>query len=321
MNRSLAERYRRALRWYPRSWRNTNEDEVVGTLLDVADGESRTAPERGELVNLAVNGIAARIGAFIPSGVRDRVAAVALAAGTAYSMVYLFFDAWAPFATQFYVAPSQRSVPLITSAMIICALWILGMVFALVGVYRGARIAIGATILAVGVLTIVSHSGATELYFFGPTVRVFVLLAGLGVLGLAGASRSRKLLTIAFVGALAFFLAVYVKAGVSLVYFPSGRSLWEENALGRLDLSWLLVVTLMVAIGFAIAGRGSIAAVIALSTLPWVGMWLELWLAYSRWTIIGLLVLVALAAGVVVLLTVALRRSGFEISIKRSARK
>ena len=320
MSRSLAERYRRALRWYPRSWRSANEDEVLGTLLDVAEGEARAMPHRGELVSLAVNGIASRIGVVVPSGVRDRVAAVALATGTAYSMIYLFFNAWAPFATQFYVAPSPRSVPLITLVVIICALWILGMIFAFVGKHRGVRVVVGATILAVGVLAIVSHSGGGELSFV-PTVKVFVLLAGLGVLGLAGVSRSRKLMGITFVGALAFILAVHLKTGISLVYVPGGTSLWTENGLGRLNLSWLLVLTFMAAIGFAIAGRGAIAAVIVLSTLPWVGIGLELWLAYSPWTTIGTLALAGLVIGVVILLAVALRRSGFEISITRSARK
>jgi hypothetical protein len=79
MSAALEQQYRRALRWYPNDWRNRNEDVVVGTLKDVAEGENRSRPAVGELVNLRLTGIAAHLnglGRTIPAEVRDRAASV-----------------------------------------------------------------------------------------------------------------------------------------------------------------------------------------------------------------------------------------------------
>jgi hypothetical protein len=88
MSTILERQYRRTLRWYPSSWRSQHEDAVIGTLLDVAEGENRSRPRLGEQLNLAANGMLTRIGLFLPARVRDGVATVALATGTAFATVY-----------------------------------------------------------------------------------------------------------------------------------------------------------------------------------------------------------------------------------------
>lgn len=47
---------RGALRLYPQRWRNEFEQEVIGTLLDVAEAEKRTRPPLRELIPLAFRG-------------------------------------------------------------------------------------------------------------------------------------------------------------------------------------------------------------------------------------------------------------------------
>ncbi|WP_018638209.1 hypothetical protein [Parafrankia elaeagni] len=74
--------YRRLLKCYPPRWQQRHADEVVATLLDVADAEGRTRPSPGEAANLLAHGLAARFGAsldLLPATVRNRVAAMAFA--------------------------------------------------------------------------------------------------------------------------------------------------------------------------------------------------------------------------------------------------
>jgi len=96
---ALEQRYRSALRWYPAAWRSENADAVVGTLLDVADGDNRVRPRRGELANLAANGLLARfawVDRLYPSAVRDRAASLALGFGFSVAVITLVFYEWAP---------------------------------------------------------------------------------------------------------------------------------------------------------------------------------------------------------------------------------
>ena len=51
---ALEQQYRTALRWYSTNWRLQNEDAMLGTLLDAAEGEDRVTPRKRELANLAI---------------------------------------------------------------------------------------------------------------------------------------------------------------------------------------------------------------------------------------------------------------------------
>lgn len=54
-------RYRRLLRWYPKSWREANEDLALGMMLEVAESEGRTTPSRKERVGACLEGLGARL--------------------------------------------------------------------------------------------------------------------------------------------------------------------------------------------------------------------------------------------------------------------
>lgn len=53
---SVEARYRALLRWYPRSWRSSHEDVLLGTLLDAAEADARTAPTTAEAWNIRWTG-------------------------------------------------------------------------------------------------------------------------------------------------------------------------------------------------------------------------------------------------------------------------
>lgn len=57
---TLANRYRALLRWYPRGWRTTHGEVMLGTLLDAAETEGRTAPTAAESWSIRWAGLGER---------------------------------------------------------------------------------------------------------------------------------------------------------------------------------------------------------------------------------------------------------------------
>lgn len=55
------ERFRRLLRWYPRSWRDAHGEVVLATMLDAADADGRTAPTSAERRAAFVEGLGNRL--------------------------------------------------------------------------------------------------------------------------------------------------------------------------------------------------------------------------------------------------------------------
>lgn len=89
---SLESRYRRMLRSYPASWRRTNEEALVGLLLDEAEARGQTKPRFGERMSAALHGSAARLNARF--AIVCSLGAIALAsAGTLLG----FFEAPSPY--------------------------------------------------------------------------------------------------------------------------------------------------------------------------------------------------------------------------------
>lgn len=88
---TLEDRYRRLLRWYPRSWRAELEEVMLGTLLDAAEHRGDARPRPAEAWSLRVNGAGERLTAR--SAVACAIAAVLL---TATTTVMLFSGATAP---------------------------------------------------------------------------------------------------------------------------------------------------------------------------------------------------------------------------------
>jgi hypothetical protein len=313
----LEHQYRRTLRWYPSSWRAQHEEAVIGTLLDVAEGENRSRPRLGEQLNLAANGLLTRIGIFLPAGVRDGVAAVALATGTAFATGYFVFLDWAPWtaANRAVQLPLDHNFgPFVYPGVIVCALWALGFLVAVLGWYRITRILMVIAIVASLAIPVVSQLPFAGWVSPSPTNLGFLGL--LAALTLVGTPRSRIRFTVGTGIALAVLVAAYARYGVFHRFYLGDRAFWQQIAQST-NLGQLLVVAFLVAIGFGLAGRGATAAVIAFSTLPWAAVWLLEVVVWDRTGVATIGGIAVLIAGFVAVSTAALNRSGFEIVIRR----
>ncbi len=77
------ERFRRLLRWYPRSWRDRNGAVVLASMLDEAERQGRTAPRTAERLSAVVNGLGTRLDGRLALWCALVALAVAAAAGAA----------------------------------------------------------------------------------------------------------------------------------------------------------------------------------------------------------------------------------------------
>lgn len=83
---SLESRYRSLLRWYPRAWRSSDGEVLIGTLLDVAEAEDRSFPTAAEARSIRWTGLGERftvMAALIAT-------MCALAAAVAHTAVVMF---------------------------------------------------------------------------------------------------------------------------------------------------------------------------------------------------------------------------------------
>ncbi|EIV92248.1 hypothetical protein [Frankia sp. QA3] len=195
--------YRRLLRCYPRRWRQEHGDEIVATLLDMADTDGRTRPSPGDVVDLVAHGLAARFGAslgLVPSVVRHRVAVLALASVAVLSSG-LFVVAELlpePFPTGEGYAPSTGLTfgPFVTVGAAVYPLPVSAFVAAWVGARRAARALSGLTCLATCAAVLVARWTDVErpqLYL----LVVLCLLAAMAGGGMPTTVRRRDLLAAA----------------------------------------------------------------------------------------------------------------------------
>jgi hypothetical protein len=291
---------------------------VIGTLLDVAEGENRSRPRLGEQLNLAANGMLTRIGLFLPARVRDGVATVALATGTAFATVYFLYSDWAPWAAR---DRAQFSVwnhdfgPFVNPGVILCALWALGFVLALLGHYQITRIAMVIAILIAVAIPFINQ--LTFAGWSGPSSTNLGFFALLAALSLVGTPHSRLRLGIGTGIALAAMLAAYAYAGAfGPSWYWSDRFFWLVPA-SSWNLGVLLVASLLVVIGFSLTRHGTTAAVIALSASPWGAVWLVGVVVGRLPGNVATITWAFIIAGLIAAVLAAVRRSGFELVIRR----
>jgi hypothetical protein len=178
--------YRRALRWYPKKWRAANEDAVIGTLLDQAEGENRIRPARGELSDLRAGAVITRIGPLgrIPAPVRDRAAALAFGLGggiaiaTLVAMVTQKATAQRPF---FEGVPTIG--PFFGWGFVYYLVWAIALIAGFAGSRWAARtIAFAAIVIAIGLRL----SPANQYFDHAPTTTTLVFIGMQTLLSLAG---------------------------------------------------------------------------------------------------------------------------------------
>lgn len=117
---SLERRYRSLLRWYPRAWRSSHGEVLLGTLLDAAEAEDRTFPTAAEAWSIRWAGLGERF-----TVVAALIATLcALIAAVAHTIIVIFGvgdiaqigGGWIP------AALGQFLVPLLLSFAALCLL-------------------------------------------------------------------------------------------------------------------------------------------------------------------------------------------------------
>ena len=271
--------YRSALRWYPRSWRQRNEDVMVGTLLDVADADGREAPTRGELRDLRRSGFAARAEGVLAARIRDRVAGIALGAGTALALALLTGQAWSRWAPTdspwpqawLWTSPELRAPDgVVWQLLIHPALWVLAAVATLAGWTAVARILL---VVSVPVSAIALFLPDVS-FLLRPSVGTLAMMAVLALVGCIGRPPRRWQLGATGIAAVLIASWLAFLGPFAGSYFPRG---------GLIDFiaSPLPALVLFVATAVFLLRRSRVAAAAVLvAAAPWLAILLAdvLWL-------------------------------------------
>jgi hypothetical protein len=318
----LENRYRRALRWYPKEWRVRNEDAVLGTLLDLADDELRTEPSRGELANLRNSGLSTRLGFVgrrVPKAVREHAAILTFGLGTAISAAGILFGGW----TWDYADGSYHQVwsafallHNLGSGQAIYVIWVAGLVTALFRLRRTTTVLLLTSIPVSFVWPLLAVSLSNYGHPDHTTLGFLDLLAAVSVTGsVATQTRGRRRLAMS-IGVFAALLA--------LAFWARQYGYWGYGA-NAIDYFWAPLAVWLVLLGIPLAlviaavfwraGRQALGGGILLAAVPLLPLGL---FAFSRsdvpataGTIFVVMVGAALLVGI-------LRVFGLRIRITRS---
>jgi hypothetical protein len=338
MSAAMERRYRAALDWYPKVWRDANGEAMLGTLLDEAEATGREWPRLAELTNLALFGLHARVRhvfAVVPAGVRDRASALALGAGAGFALVMFLGAEWAPWApngprngwaSEWHV-PVPGFGPFASAGSVFYALWILAAVAAAIGFARVASVVLAATIVYSVVLT--APTAYDRMTAMAPPEGTLLLLAVLAVIAMLGdptrAPHHRRGVACMAAGAAAATAAV----GAALVARFSMPTDWFPDAfIGRLDprLYWMspaviaLMALVLLAIVAAVGTRRSSewSGAAAILAVPWFFAFLG---GSGEWGggAVGVLAALIAIPATLTIAVLALRWSGYRLVLQRSA--
>lgn len=319
MSGELEKRYRGALRWYPHGWREQQGDVVISTLLDVADGECRTAPRRGELLNLAAAGIASRVGVYLPARARDQISTVALGTGAVLALVFLVVHTWSPWASweSVYAAANYSGFgPFANPGILVYGIWVVAFVVGLLRKYRVLRYMMHVAVVAPLLLRLINRLQGD--FWFGPTATtlVFFSLLALGVL-IGTPHRPRRIVTAAGT-TLAASCMVFALNGVPRTYFVDDRFFWWA-IVWTPGVALVVFAGLIIGIGLGIAKRPETAIVALGSVVPWVAIWSIGALRTDLGSTLAVMSLLLGASGVAFAGRLAIRRSRDALGSSRAA--
>ncbi len=267
---NLEEQYRAAVRWYPPRWRRRFGEAMVGVLLDVADGEGRTVPATGELVDLRGRGLAEWINVVCPQDVRTLVASISVGAAAAFTLTYFFFVSWPQGFDRGIVTDN---VPVFGPFLNAAPLFIAPVLLMFVAAVAGSRVlthAIGFVAL-LGVVSAALLRSATG-NWNGPGSTTVVFVALLVIFASIGDPR-RRLPSLAAFGFVGIASALF-----GFLQLPTARP-WETQFVG--DAGWWSIALapwvlasaggiVLVSVLVLVARRRTVlAAAIAVAWLPW----------------------------------------------------
>ena len=317
MSLAIERRYRRVLRWYPRDWREQNGEVLISTLLDVADGEGRDAPGRGELVSLASAGLAARVGAFLPWYVRDAVSTVALGGGAVLAAVFLMVS-WLPWSDPRGVLATGFVTfgPFVNPGVLVYPLWAVAIACGLLGKVRALRVVMLAACIAPLLLLLAIR--VLDQSWLGPSATTLIFFSVYALLVLIGNPRRpieiAGTATVTLVGAL--LVQVINRMPMDLLF---DWSVWSGMA-ATYGVALAAVVAVVAGIGFGIARKPMAALLVFGSGMSWVLIWIIGALHRDLWNTLGMLGLVATGVGFAIACRVAIRRSRISLLKSPAAR-
>jgi uncharacterized membrane protein (UPF0136 family) len=319
----LEQTYHNALRWYPKKWRTANEDAMVGTLLDLADNDRRSAPARGELADLRSSGIASRFGILARLADSEATAlasVVSLALGSAISGAGLVSSAWTWQSNGTTFHQLWSLTPLIENlgtGLSIYTLWLIAFVTAIVGLRRVTSVVLAISIVASAVLFIV---GSSLPHFEHPGGVALAFLDVLAVMCIAGrvASRRRTALGVTTIlAAVALWVTWWLRGHLGGYWGNGANNIDQFWAPLAAWLVWAGIPTaLVLAIVFGRLGRRALSGAALLAAAPFLLLGL---FAFGRSsdilpvaaTVLAVLALAALTIGI-------LRLLGLRIRVTRS---
>jgi hypothetical protein len=221
---NIEDEYRRVLRWYPKAWRDANEDVVVGTFLETARDHGLSHPTGEERRSIMLAGLRQRA---IGTGERSLVATIALAAGVAFMVFYtgaVSLDPAHSFAG--YVGPFTNPS------------FIVGLLLAVALVLSLQRVRAAARVLSL--LAIVSSVAlgllAWRFGWLGPSAPAVVLFAAFGACGLSRSNRIARGLLLAAASLCAVFAAVCLEDMVLQSTWALSSWWWQETVLAALGI-------------------------------------------------------------------------------------
>lgn len=270
-NTRLEQDYGRALGWYPTRWRRTHGPAMLGTLLDVADGEGRSRPAHGELAELRWQGVRERVNTVVPGDVRVLAASIGTGAAAGFALVYLLAVSWVPWGPPPGTAwpdlpgfgPFRNTGVLFAVPILLGALAALG---------RQRMLAHLAGLLAVlGIVVARVTVQATE-NWNGPGTTTLVTVAALVVVANVGAPRDRRALGIAFgvvAGGLALFVGLQLPTGHPFESTLLTDGAWWGAGVTPALLGVVGVLVLVAVVELVRHRRAVLAAALAVAWMPW----------------------------------------------------
>lgn len=311
MNSALEAKYRRALRWYPRSWRLKYGDAMLGTLLEIADDDGRTTPTREELADLAVSGLQIRLSAHLSAKARELAATVALVTGLAFSVTYFLFHAWSPWAsaTEALNDPSYVGFgAFVNPGVLETALWLVACCCACSRLRRLFRASM-MTIAALPIVLLLVER-ATHPNWFGPSTVTLVFFSALALMTFLGTPRP-QMVPFGFAVALTGWMIEYVRIGA--LDRVDAHSLVSEQLLSQItvlsaEAAPIFSVALLTSAMLSLTGRRTAAQVILVSMVPWMVAYTVESVSISGPGLIGSVVLDVLTGGILLVVTAHVAR-------------
>ncbi|WP_155371126.1 hypothetical protein [Catellatospora vulcania] len=236
---TLERRYRRLLRWYPKSYRDSRGDEIVSTLLDLAP-PGRRRPTPAEAADLIEGGLRCRLGVARVDGLDDglaHAAPVALALlGGAGAFLWWRVEPLGP--------PTLGPVAY--------AAWLLACAVALLGPTRRLRPALAAALA----VTLALPAVAPLTTYARPPLWVLMTLTVFGLIALTGTAPAHRDLERRTTPALG---AVAVACGADLVSraWPDPLTGYYQPAFAQLGMVVAAAVGALAVLALSAVRRGA----------------------------------------------------------------